>query len=114
MSHKVPHKMRTLKEWLEIANRVAIWAGGVRNGNRRQCAVCFKMYEPKKGGNNPDAKYCCRHCRNTARTARAHAAKLGGIYYTPRKAVETIYDAASGSGAFIMANPPFKAEVRNA
>ena len=45
-SRMKPHKMRTVAEWRAIYLRVRDWTGGVWNGDRRQCPVCFGMFAP--------------------------------------------------------------------
>ncbi len=68
-----PHKMRTTAEWLAINRRVSTWTGGVWNGSRRQCPVCFSMFQPvhpHRITNHFCSKSCCRVANQAARYAR--------------------------------------------
>lgn len=67
-----PHKMRSVKEWMEIYRRASNWTGGVWNGNRRQCPVCFRMFEPthpRRKGTRCCSKECRRVWNQSARYA---------------------------------------------
>lgn len=107
---RVPHKMRTTAEWLAIYRRVdgGEWHG-VTNGPRKQCPVCFAMYEPKKHGHQKTHRFCSARCLWVACKARAFVRKMGGIYYTPPAVVRLVsrpVDPATGTGAFLTMNPP--------
>ena len=72
-SRMKPHKMRTVAEWRAIFIRVTNWTGGVWNGDRRQCPVCFGMFapaHPNRRTNRYCSKACCRVGNQAARYAR--------------------------------------------
>ena len=106
---RVPHKMRTTAEWLAIYRRVdgGEWHG-VTNGPRKQCPVCFQMFDPDK--HNPTRKrFCSRQCQCVANKAREVVRKMRGIYYTPPRVMLLVskrVDPATGTGDFLFTNPP--------
>jgi predicted nucleic acid-binding Zn ribbon protein len=107
---RVPHKMRTTAEWLAIYRRVdgGEWHG-VTNGPRRQCPVCFSMFDADKR-HLTRKRFCSRQCQCVADKARRFVRKVGGAYYTPPRVVRLVsrpVDPATGSGAYLMTNPPF-------
>ena len=107
---RVPHKMRTTAEWLAIYRRVdgGEWHG-VTNGPRRQCPVCFQMFDANKR-HLTRKRFCSRQCQCVADKARRFVRKMGGIYYTPPAVVRLVsrpVDPATGTGAYLMTNPPF-------
>lgn len=70
---RVPHKMRTRQEWMEIYRRAERWDGGVRNGPRKQCAACLHMFAERYR----NGRFCSRRCELLYARARERAIKWG-------------------------------------
>ena len=112
---RVPHKMRTTAEWLAIYRRAdgGEWHG-VTNGPRKQCPVCFQMFDADKR-HLTSKRFCSRQCQCVADKARRFVRKMGGAYYTPPRVVRLVsrpVDPACGTGAYLTMNPPLREAVK--
>lgn len=61
---KIPHVMRTVREWKSIYRRCQSLDWICRTKTRRQCPVCYEMFTPRKFGNKSYLRCCSPHCRH--------------------------------------------------